>query len=104
MPDIYNRLEKVGLYSFEACGDCPSTIVGNPLAGIDKDELIDTRGIVKKVNAFFVLNRDFSNLPQKYKVSISGNTYNNARFLIIEQKLNIQHNVILVVTHTYTPI
>jgi ferredoxin-nitrite reductase len=78
LPDIYNRLEKVGLYSYEACGDCPRTIVGNPLAGIDKDELIDTTDIAKQVNDFFVLNRDFSNLPRKYKMSISGNVYNNA--------------------------
>ncbi|WP_274654125.1 nitrite/sulfite reductase [Paenibacillus humicola] len=78
MPDIFNRLEAVGLYSYEACGDCPRTIVGNPLAGIDKDELIDTVDIVNQVNDFFLLNRDFSNLPRKYKMSISGNIYNNA--------------------------
>ncbi|MGG6312855.1 nitrite/sulfite reductase [Paenibacillus macerans] len=79
LPDIFSRLEAVGLYSFEACGDCPRTIVGNPLAGIDKDELIDTTDIVEEVNRFFLLNRDFSNLPRKYKMSISANTYNNAQ-------------------------
>ncbi|WP_139487877.1 nitrite/sulfite reductase [Brevibacillus dissolubilis] len=77
IPDIFNRLEEVGLYSFEACGDCPRAIVGNPLAGIDPDELIDTTEIVKQVNDFFVLNRDFSNLPRKYKMSISSNIYNS---------------------------
>ncbi|KJD44781.1 nitrite/sulfite reductase [Paenibacillus terrae] len=79
LPDIFERLEKVDLYSFEACGDCPRTIVGNPLAGIDPNELVDTKDIVDEVNRFFVLNRDFSNLPRKYKMSISGNTYNNAQ-------------------------
>ncbi|WP_068497134.1 nitrite/sulfite reductase [Paenibacillus kribbensis] len=79
LPDIFERLEKVDLYSFEACGDCPRTIVGNPLAGIDPNELVDTREIVDEVNRFFLLNRDFSNLPRKYKMSISGNTYNNAQ-------------------------
>lgn len=79
LPDIFRRLEEVGLYSFEACGDCPRTIVGNPLAGIDKDELIDTADIVEEVNRFFLLNRDFSNLPRKYKMSISANIYNNAQ-------------------------
>ncbi|MFD1178820.1 nitrite/sulfite reductase [Paenibacillus puldeungensis] len=79
LPDIFKRLEDVGLYSYEACGDCPRTIVGNPLAGIDKHELIDTTGIVEEVNSFFLLNRDFSNLPRKYKMSISSNIYNNAQ-------------------------
>lgn len=78
LPDIFKRLEQVGLYSFEACGDCPRTIVGNPLAGIDKDELIDTVDLVEQVNDFYLMNRDFSNLPRKYKMSISGNIYNNA--------------------------
>jgi len=78
LPDIFKRLESVGLYSFEACGDCPRTIVGNPLAGIDKDELLDTTALVEEVNDFFLLNRDFSNLPRKYKMSISGSIYNTA--------------------------
>lgn len=78
LPDIFKRLEDVGLYSYEACGDCPRTIVGNPLAGIDPNELMDTTALVNEVNDFFLLNRDFSNLPRKYKMSISANIYNNA--------------------------
>lgn len=79
LPDIFKRLEAVGLYSYEACGDCPRTIVGNPLAGIDPDELMDTRPIVEEVNDFFLMNRDFSNLPRKYKMSISASIWNNAQ-------------------------
>jgi ferredoxin-nitrite reductase len=78
LPDIFKRLESVGLYSYEACGDCPRTIVGNPLAGIDPNELLDTEALVNQVNDFFLLNRDFSNLPRKFKMSISGNIYNTA--------------------------
>jgi ferredoxin-nitrite reductase len=77
LPDIFKRLEAIGLYSYEACGDCPRTIVGNPLADIDKDELFDTTDIVNQVNDFFLMNRDFSNLPRKYKMSISSNIYNS---------------------------
>lgn len=77
LPDIFNRPEKVGLYSFEACGDCPRTVVGNPLADIDLDELMDTTALENQVNDFFLLNRDFSNLPRKYKMSISSNIYNS---------------------------
>lgn len=78
LPDIFNRLKAVGLSSFEACGDCPRTIVGNPLAGIDKDELMDTTEIVEEVNKLFLLNKDFSNLPRKFKISISANINNAA--------------------------
>jgi ferredoxin-nitrite reductase len=77
LPDIFRRLEEVGLYSYEACGDCPRTVVGNPLAGIDSNELMDTTALVNEVNDFFLMNRDFSNLPRKYKISISSNIYNS---------------------------
>lgn len=79
LPDIFKRLEAVSLYSFEACGDCPRTIVGNPLAGIDRNELFDTAEIVEQLNDFFMLNRDFSNLPRKFKISVSANYYNNGQ-------------------------
>ncbi|RAL24436.1 nitrite/sulfite reductase [Thermoflavimicrobium daqui] len=75
-PDIFKRLGEVGLYSWEACGDCPRTIVGNALAGIDPNELIDTRPIVAELEKAFLLNREFSNLPRKYKISISSSIYN----------------------------
>ncbi|WP_242867599.1 nitrite/sulfite reductase [Clostridium saccharobutylicum] len=78
LPVIFKRLEECGLSSFEACGDCPRTIVGNPLAGIDKDELIDTTEIIEQVNNFFLLNKDFSNLPRKFKISISASVHNAA--------------------------
>ncbi|MHC1685506.1 MAG: nitrite/sulfite reductase [Clostridiaceae bacterium] len=78
LPDIFKRLKTVGLSSFEACGDCPRTIIGNPLAGVDKYELMDTTEIVEEVNNFFLLNKDFSNLPRKFKISISANIHNAA--------------------------
>ena len=76
IPDIFKRLEAVGLSSTGACGDITRTIVGNPIAGLDPDELFDTTAIVKEVYDFFQHNEDFSNLPRKYKVSISANLKN----------------------------
>ncbi|MCB2295885.1 hypothetical protein LGK95_20705 [Clostridium algoriphilum] len=78
LPDIFNRLKVVNLSSIEACGDCTITIVGNPLAGIDKDELMDTTKLINSLNEFFLFNRDFSNFPRKFKISISSNIFNAA--------------------------
>lgn len=77
VPEIYKRLEEVGLTTVGACGDIARNIIGNPLAGIDPDELIDTVPIVQEVHKFFHKNKDFSNLPRKYKISISGSLYNS---------------------------
>lgn len=76
IPDILQRLEDVGLSSAGACGDITRTIVGNPITGLDPNELFDTSEIVKEVYEFFQHNEDFSNLPRKYKMSISANVHN----------------------------
>lgn len=78
LADIFDRLASVGMSSFEACGDCPRTIMGNPLAGIDPHEVLDTRPIVDEMEKFFLMNREFSNLPRKYKISVSANIHNAA--------------------------
>ncbi|KPC91217.1 hypothetical protein ADL27_31545, partial [Streptomyces sp. NRRL F-6602] len=41
VPEIWNRLEAVGLSTTEACGDTPRVILGSPVAGIAEDEIID---------------------------------------------------------------
>ncbi|PTX63242.1 ferredoxin-nitrite reductase [Melghirimyces profundicolus] len=76
IPDIFARLEKMGLSTAGACGDITRNIVGNPLAGIDPDELLDTTPIVEELFRFFQHNKDFSNLPRKYKMSVSANLRN----------------------------
>lgn len=76
LTDVFDRLKKVGLTTSEAEGDAPRNVVGNPLAGIDPDELFDTRPVVDEIYHFFQDNPDFSNLPRKYKISINANVYN----------------------------
>lgn len=76
LPDIFARLEKVGLSTLESAGDCPRTVVGNSAAGLEADEVFDANPVLQQVSAFFHNNRDFSNLPRKFKISISGSIHN----------------------------
>src|SRR5690625_4283068 len=41
VPVDWRRLEKVGLSTTEACGDCPRVVLGSPVAGSSAEELID---------------------------------------------------------------
>jgi sulfite reductase beta subunit-like hemoprotein len=72
LPDIFERLRAVGLSTTEACGDCVRNIVNCPVSGVDAHELYDVRELLLRVNAFFEGNRDFSNLPRKFKIAITG--------------------------------
>jgi sulfite reductase (ferredoxin) len=72
VPDIWNRLEAVGLSTTEACGDVPRVIIGCPLAGIDTDEVLDATPQVRQIYDDYIGNPDFSNLPRKFKTALSG--------------------------------
>jgi sulfite reductase (ferredoxin) len=71
-PQIWSRLEAVGLGTTEACGDCPRVVLGSPVAGISKDELIDPTWAIEEIKRRFIGNPDFSNLPRKFKTALSG--------------------------------
>ncbi len=72
VPAIWERLDAVGLDTTEACGDCPRVIVGCPLAGAEADEILDATGVLQEVRERFIGDPAFSNLPRKFKTSISG--------------------------------
>jgi sulfite reductase (ferredoxin) len=72
VPEIWRRLEAVGLSTTEACGDTPRNMLGCPVAGVDAEELIDATPILRAVNAMAEGNKEFSNLPRKYKTTVSG--------------------------------
>jgi sulfite reductase beta subunit-like hemoprotein len=69
---ILDRLREVGLSTTEACGDCVRNIINCPVSGVDENELYDTSEMLRQVNDFFVDNRDYSNLPRKFKIAITG--------------------------------
>ncbi|MEU7010302.1 nitrite/sulfite reductase [Streptomyces sp. NPDC046332] len=72
VPEIWNRLEAVGLSTTEACGDTPRVILGSPVAGIAEDEIIDGTPAIEEIYRRIVGNKDFSNLPRKFKSAVSG--------------------------------
>jgi sulfite reductase beta subunit-like hemoprotein len=72
LPIILDRLRKVGLSTTEACGDCVRNILNCPASGVDEEELFDTTPLIQQVNDFFIDNREFSNLPRKFKIAITG--------------------------------
>jgi sulfite reductase (ferredoxin) len=71
-PQIWSRLEAVGLWTAEACGDCPRVVLGSPVAGISKDELIDPTWAIDEIKRRFIGTPEFSNLPRKFKTALSG--------------------------------
>ncbi len=72
IPEVIQRMNSVGLTTVGACGDITRNIAGCPVAGIDPDEVYDCREIIDDISKYFQGNKEFSDLPRKYKITIGG--------------------------------
>ncbi|MBN7317768.1 nitrite/sulfite reductase [Mycobacteroides abscessus subsp. massiliense] len=72
MPEIWRRLDEVGLYTTQACGDCPRVILGSPLAGEALEEVLDPTWAIDEITRRYIGNKEYANLPRKFKTAISG--------------------------------
>jgi sulfite reductase (ferredoxin) len=72
VPAIWQRLESVGLYTTEACGDVPRVIISSPVAGIAADEIIDPTPAIREIVDRYIGSPEFSNLPRKFKTALTG--------------------------------
>ncbi|QHV00968.1 ferredoxin--nitrite reductase [Synechocystis sp. CACIAM 05] len=81
IPDIFSKLESCGLTSVQSGMDNVRNITGSPVAGLEKDELIDTRDLVQQVQDMITNggrgNPEFTNLPRKFNIAIEGSRDNS---------------------------
>jgi ferredoxin-nitrite reductase len=74
--DIIDRLHSVDLTSVQSGMDNVRNLTGSPVAGIDADELIDTRDIVRQLQDAITNNGngnfELSNLPRKFNIAVAG--------------------------------
>jgi sulfite reductase (ferredoxin) len=72
VPQIWRRLEAVGLSTAETCGDVPRVILGSPVAGIAADELLDPTWAIEEIARRYIGDPELANLPRKFKTAITG--------------------------------
>jgi ferredoxin-nitrite reductase len=81
IPSIFQQLEDCGLTSVQSGMDNVRNITGSPVAGIDANELIDTRDLVQQVQDMITNrgqgNPEFTNLPRKFNIAIEGGRDNS---------------------------
>lgn len=72
IPALIDRLQAIGLTTTGACGDVARNVTGCPVAGIDGHELIDASPFALAIDRELGGNREFYNLPRKFKMSVTG--------------------------------
>ena len=88
VPDILERYAAAGITTLGACGDVTRNVVGCTLAGIAHDQLADGELVAESIHRRFLGNRDYSNLPRKFKISVTGCAEDCARGLINDVALS----------------
>jgi ferredoxin-nitrite reductase len=72
IPKVIAALERTGLTTKQTGLDNIRNVTSHPLAGLDPDELIDTRELARSVTALFIDNRDLADLPRKFNIGLNG--------------------------------
>ncbi len=80
LPEIFSQLKQVGLTTIQSAFDNPRNVTGNPIAGIDPQEIVDTRPYTLELQNYLTNNGEgnpeFSNLPRKWNTAVAGSKDN----------------------------
>ncbi|HEX3333168.1 MAG TPA: hypothetical protein VHS57_02445 [Acidimicrobiales bacterium] len=79
VPRIWQRFWEVGLTTVQACGDSARNVCSCPVSGIDEKEVVEAYPVAKAISAYFTGNREYANLPRKWKIAVTGCTEDCAR-------------------------
>jgi ferredoxin-nitrite reductase len=71
-PDIWRRLAEVGLHSKQTGMDNVRGVCGCPLSGLTPHELLDASPTARAFTDLILDNKEFTNLPRKFNVTITG--------------------------------
>ncbi len=72
VPRVWDRLAEVGLTTVQACGDSARNVTCCPVAGVDAEEAFDAGPVAAAISRYFTGNREYANLPRKFKISVTG--------------------------------
>ena len=72
IPELWRRLDDVGLTTVEACGDTPRGFLVSPVAGIEPEEVIDPSEAARAIHDAYLGDPEIANLPRKFKTAFTG--------------------------------
>jgi sulfite reductase (NADPH) hemoprotein beta-component len=72
VPDVLAALAEVEMHCIQTSGNCVRNVTADPYAGAANDELEDPRPWCEILRQWSTLHPEFSWLPRKFKIAISG--------------------------------
>ena len=78
VPDILAELATVQMHAIQTSGNCVRNITSDAFAGVAPDELDDPRPYCELLRQWSTFHPEFSYLPRKFKIAVSGATQDRA--------------------------
>jgi sulfite reductase (NADPH) hemoprotein beta-component len=92
VPDILEHLALVEMHAIQTSGNCIRNITADHLAGVAADELEDPRPYCEILRQWSTLHPEFSWLPRKFKIAVTGATEDRAAVLLHDIGLRLVRN------------
>jgi len=72
VPDILDELAEVEMHAIQTSGNCIRNVTADQFAGVAGDEIDDPRVYAEVIRQWSTLHPEFSFLPRKFKIAITG--------------------------------
>jgi sulfite reductase (NADPH) hemoprotein beta-component len=90
-PDILDALAEVDLHAIQTSGNCIRNVTADPYAGATAEEIDDPRVWSEVLRQWSTLHPEFSFLPRKFKIAITGALTDRAAVKVHDIGLILRH-------------
>ena len=92
VPDILAELAEVEMHAIQTSGNCVRNVTADHFAGAAADEIADPRAYAEILRQWSSLHPEFSYLPRKFKIAISGAAHDRAAIRLHDIGLKVVRN------------
>jgi sulfite reductase (NADPH) hemoprotein beta-component len=93
VPDVLDALASVEMHAIQTSGNCIRNVTADHFAGAARDEVEDPRILSEIVRQWSSLHPEFSFLPRKFKIAVSGTPQDRAAVKFHDVGIEIVKNV-----------
>lgn len=92
VPDILQDLASVQMHGIQTSGNCIRNVTADHLAGVTPDEIEDPRPYCEIIRQWSTLHPEFSFLPRKFKIAVTGAPKDRAASQVHDIGLHLVRN------------
>ena len=93
LPDILAELASVQMHALQTSGNCIRNVTADQFAGVAADEVADPRIYAEIIRQWSTLHPEFSFLPRKFKIAVTGSETDRAAVKVHDIGLIVKRNI-----------